>query len=115
MRDSTARAPRTARQAPLLTMLLLPQARAFYGFQIAIENIHSGTPAWLVSAVAPAQPLTRPAPPNRDVLAAPRVLHQGPAGEAQALPRHRELPGHQEEGRLGPEVDQQVRRGFAGE
>ena len=44
--------------------------------------------------------------PQRDVQSPHRHLHQGQGGEEQALQRYRDLPGYQEEGSVGSEVDQ---------
>jgi hypothetical protein len=84
-----------------------PQARAFYGFQGAIENIHSGAAAHdHGTEVAVADKSTG----RRDVQPATRRVHQGSSREEQAVPRHRHNSVCQEEGGLGAEVDQQVRR-----
>lgn len=64
-----------------LTNYRLSQARAFYGFQIAIENIHSGACKWLLVVLTACTH-------NRDVLAVAGDLHQGHRGEAAPVPCH---------------------------
>jgi len=92
----------------------IPEARAFYGFQIAIENIHSGTSRDALDSCDwrefPPRACERSRRiPNRltqnvffivrrNVFFVDRSVHQGSGGKGPPVPRHRYHPVREEEG-----------------
>ena len=92
----------------------IPEARAFYGFQIAIENIHSGTSRDALDSCDwrefPPRACERSRRiPNRltqnvffivrrNVFFVDRSVHQGSGGKEPPVPCHRYHPVREEEG-----------------
>lgn len=89
-----------------LTEVQIPEARCFYGFQMAMENVHSETYSLLIDTyikVSMRNFVFRS--PLVTVANLTRFVHQGPEREAAPLPRHGDHPVGRPQGRVGAALD----------